>query len=94
MLRLVEGAEGHILFLAAAWCGRQKQTFPSLPSLPLPLQDSEKQLEGTGWWERQEDPHVDPGKRRGWGINMARGGISVRCRQGLTLPLGLLHVVG
>lgn len=60
------------------------ETFPSLPSLPLPLQDSEKQLEGTGWWERQQDPHVDPGKRRGWGINVARGGESVRCRHGLT----------
>lgn len=72
-----------------AWKAQTNLSLP--PSHPLPLQGSEKQLEGTGWWERQQDPHVEPGKRRGWGINMARGGISVRCRQGLTLPLGLLH---
>lgn len=61
---------GAHLYLATARCGRQKQTFPLLPpSHPLPLQGSEKQLEGTGWWERQQDPHVDPGKRRGWGIS-------------------------
>lgn len=34
---------------------------------------------------------MDPGKRRGWGIHLARGGIFVMCRQGLTLPPGLLH---
>lgn len=71
----------------------KKNPFPASlpPSLPLPLQGSEKQLEGTGWWEKLQDTHVDPGKRRGWGINMARGGVFVRCRQGLTLPLDVLH---
>lgn len=68
MPRLVAGAEGHI----CTWL-LQKQTFPSLPSLPLPLQDSEKQLEGTGWWERQQDPQVDPRKRRGLGHQLGQG---------------------
>lgn len=51
------------------WKAETNLALSSLP--PLPLQDRGQQLEGTGWWERQQDPPVDPGKRRGWGITMA-----------------------
>lgn len=46
--------------------GRNKPC-PLFPPSHCPCKTCGKQLEGTGWWERQQDP----GKRRGWGIYMA-----------------------